>query len=198
MAELAGHTPEPWRIIPKNEDEFYIVGPNHVDEEDCEWIALVYGLGYPASESAANARLMCDSPKLLRMVKADQEAVKEALYEVDSKVYTPQRMAWVVDPLAMSVRWLIRRINVRIDLFIEDTAEWFFAQECLWCQKGHKVVCKDEMWVHPNVDGHQLNCNADDLRRRWSEFGQEMGYGQERCDQDLRAAEPAADVPDDG
>jgi hypothetical protein len=71
------HTPGPWRVAQfhesTGESEPEIVGPDHVDSDDCQFIAGVCE-GLP--ETDANARLIAAAPALL-------EALKDTLHYVE-------------------------------------------------------------------------------------------------------------------
>ena len=66
------HTPGPWRAIQKSMEEFDIVGPEHKNRDDCQYIAEVFGIWADAftSQGSANARLIAAAPDLLAACEA--------------------------------------------------------------------------------------------------------------------------------
>lgn len=58
-------TEGPWRLVSQNDEEFLIVGPEHISDEECEHIALIYGLGSPTCNiGKANAELLVRAREL--------------------------------------------------------------------------------------------------------------------------------------
>ena len=64
------HTPGPWRAESTAPDdlEFDVLGPNHVDEGDCQYITTVLGM-YCPDESRSNARLIAQAPAMYELLK---------------------------------------------------------------------------------------------------------------------------------
>lgn len=64
------HTPGPWRAELTDPDdlEFDVIGPNHVDEGDCQYITTVLGM-YCPDESRSNARLIAQAPAMYELLK---------------------------------------------------------------------------------------------------------------------------------
>jgi hypothetical protein len=82
-----GHTPGPWRMEPRQDIyEFDIVGPEHVDDYEPEYICLTYGLGTDETNiGEANARLIAQAPALLELCQRalrymqDPDGIDDAL-----------------------------------------------------------------------------------------------------------------------
>lgn len=63
-------TEGPWRISEQNDDETTIVGPNHLNDEECEYIATVIGIGTDETNIGhANARLIAAAPLLYKALQ---------------------------------------------------------------------------------------------------------------------------------
>lgn len=79
------HTPGPWRVIPLGEyaEEYDIVGPRHVDDDDCEYISMAYGGG----DAGSNARLIAQAPAMYELLKGVEWAIVDC-YE-DTVVACP-------------------------------------------------------------------------------------------------------------
>ena len=58
------HTPGPWRIVSGFHPYSDVVGPEHKDEDDCQWIATVHGGHLHDFIGEANARLIAAAPAM--------------------------------------------------------------------------------------------------------------------------------------
>ena len=77
------HTPGPWRAELTDPDdlEFDVIGPNHVDEGDCQYITTVLGR-YCPDESRSNARLIAQAPAMYELLKSLEWHDEELHYSI--------------------------------------------------------------------------------------------------------------------
>lgn len=92
-----------------------------------------------------------------------------ALVEVDKRLPAPINQ-WAFDPGAVSVDWLLERINAGMELRLQKV----FASHCYLCSGDHpgfsrEVEYIDGYYWHPRLDDKQKDhipkrCKANDLR----------------------------------
>ena len=79
------HTPGPWRIVSGFNPYSDVVGPEHKDEDDCQWIATVHGGHLHDFIGEANARLIAAAPAMYEALEAaphfDEQSVGQFLNE---------------------------------------------------------------------------------------------------------------------
>ena len=62
------YTPGPWRVnsVDADDEDVEILGPDHANEIDCQYIADVFGL---SNNTASNARLIAQAPAMYELLK---------------------------------------------------------------------------------------------------------------------------------